>query len=134
MKDTQKNKATWLGNGRDLLKEMSAAKEEYPPQIRALIEQYSSEVIIGKETTLTNVKLSNKRENELAIVEAKLPSSLYNLSLDELCGENAIYAACEKTPPGFMFGDWDRHYNDYDNNIISLKSSQFANLAYVCHS
>ena len=33
-----------------------------------------------------------------------------------------------------MFGDWDRHYNDYDNNIISLKSSQFANLAYVCHS
>ena len=72
MKDTQKNKATWLGNGRDLLKEMSAAKEEYPPQIRALIEQYSSEVIIGKETTLTNVKLSNKRENELAIVEAKL--------------------------------------------------------------
>ena len=77
MKDTQKNKATWLGNGRDLLKEMSAAKEEYPPQIRALIEQYSSEVIIGKETTLTNVKLSNKRENELAIVEAKL-KEFYN--------------------------------------------------------
>ena len=51
---------------------MNSQKEKYPPQIRALIEQVASEVIINNETTLVNVRINNKEKETLDPVEKKL--------------------------------------------------------------